>query len=116
MLIELPWPPAELAPNRRNGKHWSATNAVKVRYLADCRHLALQAMGRWVPPGGTLALVITFVQPDKRRRDLDGMLSSIKSGLDGLAQALGVDDQYFEPVTIRREYGGKPGMVRVELV
>jgi crossover junction endodeoxyribonuclease RusA len=35
---------------------------------------------------------ITFYPPDNRRRDLDGMFSSIKSHLDGIAKATGVDD------------------------
>jgi crossover junction endodeoxyribonuclease RusA len=113
ITVDLPFPPAELNPNRKNGRHWSATHDIKARYLRDCRILTLQAMGKWVPRAGTLALEITFVQPDKRRRDRDNLLAAMKSGLDGVSQALGVDDQHFDPVTIRREYGAKPGAVRV---
>lgn len=113
ITVFLPFPPAELNPNRKNGRHWSATNDIKARYLRDCRCLTSLAMGQWVPPKGTLALEITFVQPDKRRRDRDNLLAAMKSGLDGISQALGVDDQYFDPVTIRREFGSKPGEVRV---
>lgn len=29
----------------------------------------------------------------------------------GVAQALGIDDNEFEPITLRREYGKKPGAV-----
>ena len=116
MIIELPWPPAELNPNRKNGKHWSATHKIKTKYLSDCCHLALQAAGPSYKPGvGLLALTITFVQPDKIRRDRDNMLASIKSGLDGVARALGVDDECFDPLIIRREFGSKPGCVRVEV-
>jgi crossover junction endodeoxyribonuclease RusA len=111
--ITIPFPPAELNPNRKNGRHWAATNDIKVRYLRDCRVLTLQAMGKWIPPAGTLSLDITFVQPDKRRRDRDNLLAAMKSGLDGISQALGVDDQHFDPVTIRRAFGEKPGSVRV---
>ena len=113
ITVMLPFPPSELSPNRKNGKHWTATHAIKGKYLADCRILTLQAMGKWVPPKGTLALDITFIQPDKRRRDRDNLLAAMKSGLDGVSQALGVDDQHFEPITIRREFGTKPGAVRV---
>lgn len=109
----LPFPPAELNPNNSKGRHWTATHAKKAKYLADCRILTLQAMGKWVPPKGTLKLDITFVQPDKRRRDRDNLLAAMKSGLDGVSQALGVDDQHFDPVTIRREYGAKPGAVKI---
>jgi crossover junction endodeoxyribonuclease RusA len=113
ITVELPFPPAELNPNRKNGRHWTATHDIKARYLRDCRVLTLKAMGRWIPPIGTLSLEITFIQPDKRRRDRDNLLAAMKSGLDGVSQALGVDDQHFDPVTIRREFGSKPGAVRV---
>lgn len=113
ITITLPFPPAELNPNRKNGRAWGVTHALKTRYLGDCRVLTLQAMGKWVPPVGKLALEITFVQPDKRRRDMDNLFAAMKSGLDGISQALGVDDQHFDPVTIRREFGTKPGEVRV---
>ena len=118
MAVELPWPPAELSPNRKNGKHWSTTHAIKTRYLADCRHLALQAMraAGYVPPQGVFGLTITFAAPDKRRRDMDNMLASLKSGLDGISQALGVDDQHFEPITLKRAFGDKPGKVIVEVM
>jgi crossover junction endodeoxyribonuclease RusA len=33
--------------------------------------------------------------PDRRARDLDNMLASIKSGLDGLADALEANDRRF---------------------
>lgn len=113
IAFTLPFPPSELNPNRKNGRHWAATNDIKARYLRDCRILTLQAMGAWVPPKGTMALEITFIQPDKRRRDRDNLLAAMKSGLDGISQALGVDDQHFDPVTIRRDYGTKPGAVKV---
>lgn len=117
LTITLPWPPAELNPNSRNGRHWGQTHSAKVKYLADCRVLTLQAMraAGWIPPVGTLPLVITFAQPDKRRRDRDNLLAAIKSGLDGVSQALGVDDQHFDPITIRRDYGTKPGAVVLEI-
>lgn len=40
-------------------------------------------------------LRITFYTPDKRRRDLDGMLSSLKSAIDGIADGLNVNDSRF---------------------
>jgi crossover junction endodeoxyribonuclease RusA len=113
LVVELPFPPAGLNPNQKNGKHWSSTHAAKKQYLADCFILTKQAMGNWKAPEGSFALNITFVQPDKRRRDRDNLLAAMKSGLDGISQALGIDDSNFEALTIRREYGTKPGAVRV---
>ena len=56
---------------------------------------------------GPLDLDITFHPPDNRRRDLDNMLASIKSGLDGISDALGVDDSTWT-LTIRRGETCKP--------
>ncbi len=47
-----------------------------------------------------VSLEITFHPPDERRRDLDNCLASIKLGLDGIAEALGIDDRHFHPITI----------------
>lgn len=115
--VTLPWPDPSLSPNRKNGNHWGSVNKTKGKRLADARALTLQAMvqTRYIPPKGVLPLVLTFVAPDKRRRDLDNLLASMKADLDGLSQALGVDDQVFEPITLRREYGSKHGCVRVEV-
>lgn len=63
---------------------------------------------------GPIHLGITFHPPDKRRRDLDGMLSSIKSHLDGLADSLRVDDIRFE-LSIKRGEPVKLGRVEVEI-
>ena len=69
----------------------------------------------YVPPGGWLALTLTFCPPDKRRRDRDNLLASMKSDLDGVAQALGLDDQYFDPITLQRGEPVKGGCVLVEV-
>lgn len=119
LRIELPFPPAELNPNRKNGRHWGATHAIKEAYKRTCWALSLQAANTWqhggyVAPDGDIALRLTFVQPDKRHRDRDNLLAASKAALDGLAAALKVDDSRFEPVTICRQYGKKPGLVIVE--
>lgn len=117
MRIELPWPDSSLAPNRKNGRHWGAVHSAKVKRLADARYLALAAMRQqgYAPPPGTLPLVVTFHAPDKRRRDLDNLLASLKADFDGLSHALGVDDQLFEPITIRRGEQARPGKVVLEV-
>lgn len=117
MRVELPWPDPKLAPNRRNGKHWTATHAAKGKRLADARLLTLTAMRQagYIPPTGPLALTLTFCAPDRRRRDLDNLLAALKADFDGVAQALGVDDQLFEPITLKRGPTGRPGKVVLEI-
>lgn len=115
MRIVLPFPPASLNPNRRH--HWSDLVEAKQTYGMNCYLLTNSARHKtaWVPPKGEIPLKITFVVPDKRRRDRDNLLAASKRGLDMVARALGVDDSQFEPVTLRREYGKKPGAMIVEV-
>lgn len=123
MLIELPWPDAKLNPNRSKGTHWGSTVALRKKARDDAMWLTKGAMSQklardqvWRQGDPECAVTITFVQPDKRRRDRDNLLAACKPFLDGIADALGINDADFEPVTLRREYGGKPGCVRVEIL
>jgi hypothetical protein len=53
--------------------------------------------------------------PDKRMRDADNCLAAAKAALDGLADALQVNDRNFQPIVVYRELGAKPGKLIVEL-
>lgn len=59
-------------------------------------------------------LVITFYPPDNRKRDLDGMLSSFKQGIDAIADEIGIDDSHFSLVITKGE-PIKGGAVEVEI-
>ena len=89
--IELPWPAKELSPNAR--QHWAQAARAKKAYRQRCRALG-EAGGLATTPKGAEAVLVglTFFPPDKRARDWDNLLASMKSGLDGLADAMGVDD------------------------
>jgi crossover junction endodeoxyribonuclease RusA len=105
MIIELDFPPPTLFPNRSKGKHWGVTHADKVKYREDSFWLTKQKMGEWIHAGGDLHLTLTFFMPDKRHRDADNCLAAAKAGLDGMADALGVNDRHFQPITIYRIAG-----------
>jgi len=71
--------------------------------------------GARVSGGGLIDVWIIFYPPSKARRDLDGMLSSIKAGLDGIADALEVDDCRFR---LRIDLGDvkKGGAIEIKIV
>ena len=117
MIIKLPWPDSSLNPNRKNGRHWGATNSAKDKRKVDARYLTLVEMNKtgYVPPHGKLPIEMTFCPPDKRRRDMDNLLASMKSDLDGISQALGLDDQHFDPLILKRGEPIKGGCVLVEV-
>ncbi len=118
--FELPWPSAKLNPNQSKGLHWGATSALRKKARNDAAWLAKVAMSQHLLLGfdfgvGAVQLTVTFIQPDRRARDRDNLLAALKPSLDGVADALGLNDSQFDPVTIRREYGAKPGSVRIEI-
>lgn len=117
ITFDLPWPDPILNPNRSKGRHWAATAGARdgARFSAYMAACAAIPVGDNKNPVGPISLTITFVQPDRRRRDRDNSLASLKPALDGVADALGIDDSQFEPMTLKREYGKKPGSVRIEI-
>lgn len=121
IVVTLPFPNARLNPNRSKGVHWAATSTLRKAARTGAYTLArVAALGTpWYSVDrrktDTVPLVITFIQPDRRHRDRDNLLAACKPALDGVADALEVNDSQFDPVTIRREYGEKPGAVRIEI-
>ena len=108
--VTLPWPPRDLHPNAR--VHYMALSREKRAYRDACYWLTKQA-GISIAPDARPEIAITFVPPDRRRRDVDGMLSAIKSGLDGFAQAAGCDDSRFR---LRLDVADRiGGMVQVQV-
>lgn len=120
MRIQLPWPDAKLNPNRSKGMHWGGTAKLRANAKTDAYFLTTQALmndrsKQFHIQNHGCSLTITFVQPDRRARDRDNLLAALKPSLDGVASAMGIDDSMFDPITIRREYGVKPGCVVVEV-
>lgn len=112
MIVRLPFPPKELMPNRAKGVHWAALSKVREKYRNDAYLLAKSTPSSDYGDGN-IPVSIVFSTPDKRGRDLDNMLASIKHGLDGIAAALGLDDRRFKPLLVDSVLGEKPGCVIV---
>jgi crossover junction endodeoxyribonuclease RusA len=110
--VSLPWPPRDLHPNARPNR-WTLAKRKKA-YRIGCAWEAKAAGVTQLGGVSALAVAITFLPPDNRRRDLDGMLSAIKSGLDGLSDVVGVDDSRWE-ISIKRGEPVKLGRVIIEL-
>lgn len=88
-VVELPWPNTKLRPNARI--HFMQRSKL-VKMARQAAHLlALEAGMKGLGWDGA-HVRITFHEPDKRQRDLDGMLSQCKAYFDGIADATGIDD------------------------
>lgn len=109
--VHFPWPLKELSPNAR--QHYMAHARAKKKYREACRVLALAAGVKALSNAGRLHVELTFYPPDRRPRDQDNMLASMKSGLDGLSDALGLDDRNFKTTFQVADQIG--GMVKVQI-
>ena len=93
-LIYLPFPPRGLSPNARLG--WRTVAKIKKIYRLECFIEAKKQRLMKLSTSERLNVALIFYPPDKRRRDWDNMLAAIKSGLDGLSDAIGVDDRHWD--------------------
>ncbi|MEJ6656898.1 MAG: endodeoxyribonuclease RusA [Pseudomonas sp.] len=109
-VVELPWPSKELSPNAR--VHWAKKSKAAKIYRITCLALTLESGLR--APEGKVLLDVEFCPPDRRRRDDDNCLASFKSGRDGVADALRIDDSRFV-TTIRMGEPKKGGAVLVRI-
>jgi crossover junction endodeoxyribonuclease RusA len=89
ITVTLPWPDRMLSPNAR--EHWSVVSKKKRKARQFAWAMALDAKAATLVHA-SLSVSIVFHPPDRRARDLDNMLASMKSALDGIADACGVDD------------------------
>ena len=116
MIITLPWPSRDLSPNAR--VHWAKKAKAAKAYRATCGWETKAAMLQpGVPTSFTdkkITLSIVFHAKTRRAYDLDNALASIKSGLDGVADALGVDDSRW---ALRMEKGEpvRGGMIIIKI-
>jgi crossover junction endodeoxyribonuclease RusA len=98
LTIHLPWPLSDLSPNTRI--HWAKLAKAKKAYRRECWAQSLVAgaveFAKDIPSDKKLSVHLEFVPPNKRPYDEDGLVSRMKSGLDGIADALGIDDRMFK--------------------
>jgi Holliday junction resolvase RusA-like endonuclease len=110
MILILDYPDMALSPNRKNGKYWGSTINAK-KNARDTAYYATKAQLKGTLPDANWSLKITYMQTDKRHRDLDNLLSASKHAIDGMAKALNVDDKRFRPITLDVAYGDKAQMI-----
>ena len=109
-MIVFPWPPKDLSPNAR--VYWARKAKAAKSYRRTCFYLAKEAKVT-APDEGPINLVIEFVPPSRRSYDADNCVAQIKAGLDGLAEAMKINDRRFvlHPVVA----DGIGGMVKVRI-
>lgn len=88
--IKLPWPAKALSSNAR--VHWSE----KAKATKKARHEAWAAALEQKLPCWPEASILIEYWPRHRRYDVSNVASSLKAAIDGIADAMGVDDRGFK--------------------
>ena len=114
--LVLGWPPSNLSPNAR--LHWAKLGRAKKQYRNACFSVSKEQLKKFntenIPE--KLVLEMTFIPPDRRSYDRDNLVARMKSGIDGLADALKINDKRFNTVisTMDTDYLG--GFVRIRIL
>ena len=114
MLIEMPLPPQELAPNARS-HYMKKARATKM--YRTCAMVRGHEQRTDDCPFEAADVFVTFFVRDKGRRDRDNLLASLKSAFDGIADAGIVrDDANFTyyPVGIEVDRENQRVEIRIE--
>jgi len=116
VVIEISWPSVKLMPNRAYGRSWVSTYAARQQYRAEGYAVAREKLTPGCCPSDAhYSLRIVLHAPDKRVRDLDGLFGALKNALDGIADALGVNDSHFAECSIVRGEPVKGGRVVINI-
>ena len=108
--IILPWPAAGLSPNARMNRYDKAgiISDSKTEAMVEARNQGWELI-RF--PDGRIPMMLIFHFPDNRHRDADNCLASMKAALDGLCDALDINDERLWPITLDRGENIKGGQV-----
>ena len=87
----------------------------KKAYRSACYWATLEQVNRAEVPEGYLSVDLRFIRPAFRDYDRDNLVARMKSGLDGVADALHINDKLFWRVSAEVEPLAKGGFVEVEI-
>ena len=114
--VILGWPPSNLSPNAR--LHWAKLARAKKHYRQACNSVAKEQLKKYkcdkLPE--RLVLEMTFIPPDRRNYDRDNLVARMKSGIDGLADALKINDKRFNTVISTMDTDMLGGFVRIRIL
>lgn len=118
LKVNLPWPEKILWPNRNRGHHWSEVRKAAVKaHQYGLVTVAKQIESSEVVESSPDAwqATVEFHPPTHHRYDLDNALASLKAYLDGMMEALAIDDSQIVTVTLCKREVVSGGVVIVTL-
>lgn len=109
----LPFPAKILWPNGRG--HWGEKSRAVKSHRASAWALALAAGVTKADPEARVSLAVRVHPKTRNAIDRDNCVASMKSYIDGMADALGVDDRLFDTPSIAFAEPIKGGQMTVTL-
>ena len=118
--VVLGWPPSDLSPNAR--LHWAKLARAKKQYRQACLSVTKEQLkneknkknSKNIPE--RLVLEMTFIPPDRRSYDRDNLVARMKSGIDGLSDALRINDKRFNTVISTMDHNYLGGFVKIRIL
>lgn len=92
--LMLPFPDSILNPNVTG--HWATKQPAK-KAAREAAYILAYNLQIKLDSQKKYRVTLIFCPPDRRYRDLDNMVSSMKSALDGMCRALGINDKNIKP-------------------
>lgn len=94
-MMVLSWPARACQPNSSVHPHTRSA----ARRAQRAQAAAAGLLARDLPADAVLHAELLFVPPDRRRRDLDNLIASMKGALDGVFDEQGRDDRELRVIT-----------------
>ena len=118
LVVTVSGPDPALSPNAR--VHWAKLRKVKAAAREEaCIEASYQRDGFvfWKEKIDIITIKRTFYRPTKRVADIDNLEASTKAMIDGIADALGVNDRIFryEPSEVIVERGRRAVVFEIEV-
>jgi len=108
-------PDSVLLPNSR--AHRLRRNAAAQEQRAVSRLATMQALSNRTVSATAFELDISVAWPKGRKRpDLDNCIASLKSTIDGVADAIGIDDRHMTGIRVSQRMSNNGGGVDVHVV
>ena len=102
IVLTLPWPAPELWTNAKKRVHWRKVNTAVGLARYEAQIVTREVLAATKPPAAPTALNVTFRAPTARRYDTANALEACKPYIDGICDALGIDDSVFVSVCCER--------------
>jgi crossover junction endodeoxyribonuclease RusA len=108
ILFALPWPDKTLSSNAR--VHWSKRSKATKAAREEAAWSAIAAGIKNIS-GERYDVLVEFYPPDRRKRDAHNFPAMVKGHIDGIADAIGCDDNLFDVTFKAHPFDGKGGVL-----